>query len=187
MTNPTIKFINIKDIAEDFKSKAGQFLKEFKEEFGCKDKDIKFKYYSYNNLIIFEIISGEYKFKYIENYDDYISYEWYKNEEEHRENKPACIYLDKDGSREEVYYKEGEKHNINGQALVMYNKNDKIEYKEYCVNGVLHSLNGPALVMYNDKDEIIYKEYWVNGKEIEIPENISDEKMIKFLKIKAHV
>ena len=87
-----------------------------------------------------------------------------ENGEHHNENGPAVIQYDQNGN---VSYKEwyvnGEHHNKNGPARIAYYENGNVKYKSWYINGQCHNENGPAYIEYDQSGNIIKQEYWENG------------------------
>ena len=89
---------------------------------------------------------------------------YYLNDIKHREDGPAEIWYDKDGSIEKIsYYKNGKFHRKNGPASIYYYKNGYLTQKEYFFNGKRHREDGPSFIRYYRNNSIEKKEYWFNN------------------------
>ena len=66
----------------------------------------------------------------------------------------------------EVYLKDGKKHREDAPAVIEYNDDGSISYEEWYLNGKKHREDAPAEIWYND-DGSVYRESWyLNGNEI---------------------
>ena len=87
-----------------------------------------------------------------------------ENNKWHNENGPAVIVYDANGN---IQYKEwcinNERHNENGPAYISYYENGNVAYKSWYINGKRHNDNGPAIIVYNEDGNTTRQEYWKNG------------------------
>ena len=91
---------------------------------------------------------------------------WTLNGENHREDGPACIGYNEDGSVWcEIYYINNKHHREDGPAWIEYCKDGSISYLEYCLNGEKHRKDGPAIIWYNEDGSIDALYYYLNGRE----------------------
>ena len=110
--------------------------------------------------------------------------EWYKNGRLHSpdNNTPAISFLGK----YESYYKDGRVHRDNGPAIINYNSDGTIAKEEFYNDGYYHSNSGPSIkeenyevyhhygkrhredgpaVVHKDKEgNVIKEEWWINGE-----------------------
>jgi hypothetical protein len=91
----------------------------------------------------FDVMKNGY---YKDNYGEF----WYLNNELHREDGPAVIYVD--GTQ--VWHLNGKMHREDGPAIIYADG-----AQEWFINGKLHREDGPA-VIYPDG----YQVWWVNGR-----------------------
>lgn len=62
---------------------------------------------------------------------------------------------------------DGELHRKDGPALICYYHNCGLWKEYYCKHGKSHNLYGPAIIHYDKDGNIFYREYWINGMEYE--------------------
>jgi hypothetical protein len=93
--------------------------------------------------------------------------EFYRNGKLHRENGPARIEQQPDGSHYgEYWYRDGQQHCSDGPAVVEREADGSVA-EEYWVNGKLHRDDGPAEIEYGPDGFIGYQSYWRDGTQLE--------------------
>lgn len=111
----------------------------------------------------------------------------------HKEDGPALIEFEADGSFTERYYRHGQLHHDSGPAIRssdggfewrMNGRKHRLDgpavwnpmkhRQEFYVLGRLHNNTGPAVIVNADTDEE-YSEYWLSGKQYS-HENLSNRK-----------
>jgi len=101
----------------------------------------------------------------------------------HREDGPAFIRYDYNGSIEYVeYYINGKRHRLDGPAYIEYDCNGNVDVASYWINGKRHRLDGPAYVEYDDNGNVVNELYWING--IEYTKEQYDKELLK-LKVQS--
>jgi len=84
---------------------------------------------------------------------------WYKNDELHRDDGPACEWENGDRS----WYKNGKLHRADGPAE-KYTTGSEFWY----LNGLVHREGGPAISWANVD---VAPTWWLNGEELEFPKD----------------
>jgi len=71
------------------------------------------------------------------------------NNKRHREDGPAVVWYNEDGSiDEERYYLDDKLHREGGAAAITYFENGNVSEEIYCINNENHREDGPAHIFY---------------------------------------
>lgn len=87
---------------------------------------------------------------------------YYQNNKEHRDGAPAVTYYSPDGKPStEFWYQSGALHREGGPAQIHYNEDGTSYSEKWYLNGALHRLDGPADYIYNgDGSYMVGQERW---------------------------
>jgi hypothetical protein len=92
--------------------------------------------------------------------------EWSKDGKRHREDGPAYIWYNLDGTKAfEKWHKDGEYHREDGPALISYFDNGSKEYEYWCKDDKIHREDGPARISYNLDGTKDYEWWYLHDQE----------------------
>ena len=91
---------------------------------------------------------------------DHIIERWYSNDVLHREDGPAFITYDKDGTKKrEKWYKDDKIHREDGPAWIEYYENENKKEERWFKDDKMHKEDGPAWIDYYENGNK-KKEWW---------------------------
>jgi len=86
-------------------------------------------------------------------------------------------YSIKSEYRLEYYNQHGKLHREDGPAIIAYNKDGSINYEYYLINHKQHREDGPSYIGYTYDGSIYYEEHFLYGKYI-TKEEFNDQRFV---------